>query len=120
MGVNMQCQVVLLVCIEVLFVGIGMEYCCVVDVGDVIFVEKVGLVLLVSVDLIDIVCDDGIYQIYKLEKFCCLNVGICINQCLLVKVGQCVEVGILLVDGLLIDNVEFVFGCNMLVVFMFW
>jgi len=36
--------VVLLVKVEVLFVGIGMEYCVVFDFGDVVWVEKVGVV----------------------------------------------------------------------------
>jgi len=97
-----------------------MEYRCAVDVGDVTLAEKAGSVLSVSADLIDIACDDGTYQTYKLEKFRRSNAGTCINQRPLVKVGQRVEVGTPLADGPSTDNAELALGRNMLAAFMPW
>ncbi|MDU7024191.1 MAG: DNA-directed RNA polymerase subunit beta, partial [Cutibacterium acnes] len=105
---------------EAPFVGTGMEYRCAVDVGDVTLAEKAGSVLSVSADLIDIACDDGTYQTYKLEKFRRSNAGTCINQRPLVKVGQRVEVGTPLADGPSTDNGELALGRNMLAAFMPW
>ncbi|GAE77570.1 DNA-directed RNA polymerase [Cutibacterium acnes JCM 18918] len=76
--------------------------------------------LSVSADLIDIACDDGTYQTYKLEKFRRSNAGTCINQRPLVKVGQRVEVGTPLADGPSTDNGELALGRNMLAAFMPW
>ncbi|MBX7474806.1 DNA-directed RNA polymerase subunit beta, partial [Streptomyces sp. MAG02] len=120
MGANMQRQAVPLVRTEAPFVGTGMEYRCAVDVGDVTLAEKAGSVLSVSADLIDIACDDGTYQTYKLEKFRRSNAGTCINQRPLVKVGQRVEVGTPLADGPSTDNAELALGRNMLAAFMPW
>ena len=116
----MQRQAVPLVRTEAPFVGTGMEYRCAVDVGDVTLAEKAGSVLSVSADLIDIACDDGTYQTYKLEKFRRSNAGTCINQRPLVKVGQRVEVGTPLADGPSTDNGELALGRNMLAAFMPW
>ena len=120
MGANMQRQAVPLVRTEAPFVGTGMEYRCAVDVGDVTLAEKAGSVLSVSADLIDIACDDGTHQTYKLEKFRRSNAGTCINQRPLVKVGQRVEVGTPLADGPSTDNGELALGRNMLAAFMPW
>ncbi|MCA3773041.1 DNA-directed RNA polymerase subunit beta, partial [Cutibacterium sp.] len=117
---NMQRQAVPLVRTEAPFVGTGMEYRCAVDVGDVTLAEKAGSVLSVSADLIDIACDDGTYQTYKLEKYHRSNTGTCINQRPLVKVGQRVEVGTPLADGPSTDNGELALGRNMLAAFMPW
>ena len=120
MGAIMQRQAVPLVRTEAPFVGTGMEYRCAVDVGDVTLAEKAGSVLSVSADLIDIACDDGTYQTYKLEKFRRSNAGTCINQRPLVKVGQRVEVGTPLADGPSTDNGELALGRNMLAAFRPW
>ena len=120
MGANMRRQAVPLVRTEAPFVGTGMEYRCAVDVGDVTLAEKAGSVLSVSADLIDIACDDGTYQTYKLEKFRRSNAGTCINQRPLVTVGQRVEVGTPLADGPSTDKGELALGRNMLAAFMPW
>lgn len=79
MGLNMQCQVVLLFQVEVLLVGIGIEEVVVCDLGVVIMVKCVGVI-----DQIDVICivicvivdlevgDLGV-DIYCLCKFQCLN-----------------------------------------------
>ena len=97
-----------------------MEYDCAVDGGEVTLAEKPGSVLSVSADLIDIACDDGTYQTYRLDKFRRSNAGTCVNQRPIVKAGQRVEVGTPLADGPSTDNGELALGRNVLAAFMPW
>ncbi len=120
MGANMQRQAVPLIKTEAPLVGTGMEYRCATDVGEVTLAEKPGTVLSVSADLVDIACDDGTYQTYKLEKFRRSNAGTCINQRPVVKAGQRVEVGTPLADGPATDQGELALGRNVLTAFMPW
>ncbi|MDN6426945.1 DNA-directed RNA polymerase subunit beta [Acidipropionibacterium jensenii] len=120
MGANMQRQAVPLIKTEAPLVGTGMEYRCATDVGEVTLAEKAGSVLSVSADLVDIACDDGTYQTYKLEKFRRSNAGTCINQRPVVEAGQRVEVGTPLADGPSTDRGELALGRNVLTAFMPW
>jgi len=120
MGANMQRQAVPLLRNEAPFVGTGMEYRSAIDVGDVTVAAKAGVVMNVSADLIDVACDDGTYQTYKLQKFKRSNAGTCINQRPLVNQGQRVEVGTPLADGPCTDGGEMALGRNLLVAFMSW
>lgn len=79
MGFNMQCQVVLFLIIEVLIIGIGVEYRVVVDFGVCIFVKKDGVVEKVFFDEIVIRNNDGIKDVYYFLKFKRINQGICFN-----------------------------------------
>ena len=97
-----------------------MGYDCAVDGGEVTLAEKPGSVLSVSADLIDIACDDGTYQTYRLDKFRRSNAGTCVNQRPIVKAGQRVEVGTPLADGPSTDNGELALGRNVLAAFMPW
>lgn len=127
MGLNMQCQVVLILCVDKLLVGIGMECNVVCDFGVCVVVCCGGVIDLVDVSCV-VVCvvDDEVeigevgVDIYNLIKYICFNQNICINQCLLVSKGDVVVCGDILVDGLFIDMGELVLGQNMCVVFMFW
>lgn len=127
MGLNMQCQVVLCLCLEKLVVGMGIECICVVDLGMMVQVFCGGVVDYVDVGCI-VICvnDDEVVvgevgvDIYNLIKYMCLNQNMNINQCLIVKMGDKVLCGDVLVDGVLMDLGEFVFGQNMLIVFMLW
>ena len=120
MGANMQRQAVPLIRTQAPLVGTGMEYDCAVDGGEVTLAEKPGSVLSVSADLIDIACDDGTYQTYRLDKFRRSNAGTCVNQRPIVKAGQRVEVGTPLADGPSTDNGELALGRNVLAAFMPW
>ena len=120
MGANMQRQAVPLIRAQAPLVGTGMEYDCAVDGGEVTLAEKPGSVLSVSADLIDIACDDGTYQTYRLDKFRRSNAGTCVNQRPIVKAGQRVEVGTPLADGPSTDNGELALGRNVLAAFMPW
>ena len=116
----MQRQAVPLIRTQAPLVGTGMEYDCAVDGGEVTLAEKPGSVLSVSADLIDIACDDGTYQTYRLDKFRRSNAGTCVNQRPIVKAGQRVEVGTPLADGPSTDNGELALGRNVLAAFMPW
>ncbi len=120
MGANMQRQAVPLVKNEAPFVGTGMEYRSAVDVGDVTLAAKAGVVTSVTADLIDVACDDGTYQTYRLEKFRRSNAGTCINQRPLVMPGDRIDVGTPLADGPCTDRGEMALGRNLLVAFMPW
>ena len=120
MGANMQRQAVPLIRTQAPLVGTGMEYDCAVDGGEVTLAEKPGSVLSVSADLIDIACDDGTYQTYRLDKFRRSNAGTCVTQRPIVKAGQRVEVGTPLADGPSTDNGELALGRNVLAAFMPW
>ncbi len=120
MGSNMQRQAVPLLRSEAPFVGTGMEYRGAVDAGDVTVASNSGVVSSVSADLIEIACDDGTYQTYRLQKFRRSNQGTCINQRPLVEAGQRIEVGTPLADGPCTDGAEIALGRNLLVAFMPW
>ncbi|WP_425307849.1 DNA-directed RNA polymerase subunit beta [Ammonicoccus fulvus] len=120
MGSNMQRQAVPLLRSEAPFVGTGMEYRGAVDAGDVTVAANSGVVSSVSADLVEIACDDGTYQTYRLQKFRRSNQGTCINQRPLVESGQRVEVGTPLADGPCTDGAEIALGRNLLVAFMPW
>ncbi|MFT8396433.1 DNA-directed RNA polymerase subunit beta [Propionibacterium sp.] len=120
MGANMQRQAVPLVKNEAPYVGTGMEYRCAVDVGEVTCATKPGTVTGASADLIDIACDDGTYQTFRLEKFRRSNAGTCVNQRPIVSVGDHVEVGTPLADGPCTDDGELALGRNLLCAFMPW
>ncbi len=120
MGANMQRQAVPLVRNESPYVGTGMEYRAAVDVGEVTLASKPGTVTGVTGDLIDIACDDGTYQTFKLEKFQRSNAGTCVNQRPIVTPGQHVEAGTPLADGPCTDQGELALGRNLLCAFMPW
>ena len=120
MGANMQRQAVPLIRNESPLVGTGMEYRGAVDAGDVTVAAKPGVVTSVSADLIDVACDDGTYNTYRLAKFRRSNQATCINQRPLVTEGDRVEIGTPLADGACTDRGEMALGRNLLVAFMPW
>jgi DNA-directed RNA polymerase subunit beta len=120
MGANMQRQSVPLLRSEAPLVGTGMELRAAVDAGDVIVVEKAGVVEDLSADYVTVMADDGTRQTYRLHKFRRSNQGTCINQRPIVDEGDRVEVGQVLADGPCTDTGEMALGKNLLVAFMPW
>ncbi len=120
MGANMQRQSVPLLRSEAPLVGTGMELRAAVDAGDVIVVEKAGVVEDLSADYVTVMADDGTRQTYRLHKFRRSNQGTCINQRPVVDEGDRVEVGQVLADGPCTDEGEMALGKNLLVAFMPW
>jgi DNA-directed RNA polymerase subunit beta len=120
MGSNMQRQAVPLLRSEAPLVGTGMEFRAAVDAGDVVVVERAGVVEEISADYVTVMADDGTRQTYRLHKFRRSNQGTCINQRPVVDEGDRVEAGDVIADGPCTDNGEMALGRNLLVAFMPW
>ncbi len=120
MGSNMQRQAVPLIRSDAPLVGTGMEFRAAVDAGDVVTAEQAGVVTEVSADAVQVMQDDGVHRIYKMQKFSRSNQGTCINQRPLVSEGQRLEVGSPIADGPCTDEGEMALGTNLLVAFMPW
>ena len=120
MGANMQRQAVPLLRSQAPFVGTGMERVAAIDSGAVLTSEVAGVVSEVSADYIEIQQDKGGTRTYALRKFDRSNQGTAINQRVLVKEGDRIEVGTVLADGPSTDNGELALGKNLLVAFMPW
>jgi len=120
MGANMQRQAVPLLRSEAPLVGTGMEGFAAIDAGDVVTVEKAGVVSEVSADVVTVQLDEGGTQEYYLRKFDRSNQGTSYNNRVIVSAGDRVEVGQVLADGPATENGELALGKNLLVAFMPW
>ncbi len=128
MGANMQRQAVPLVRAEAPLVGTGMERIAARDSGAVILCRRDGIVdgvdaerIIVRVTSQDVDESRGAgVDIYKLVKFARSNQNTCINQKPLVRIGQRVRKGQILVDGPCTDQGELALGRNVLAAFMPW
>jgi len=115
MGSNMQRQAVPLMITEPALVGTGMEHKVARDSGTVVIAEESGKVTSVDVNSICI----G-KKIYHLKKFRRTNADTCLNQRPLVKIGDYVEKGQVIADGIATKNGELALGRNLLCAFMPW
>ncbi|MGH7903447.1 MAG: DNA-directed RNA polymerase subunit beta [Candidatus Dormibacteraceae bacterium] len=133
MGSNMQRQAVPLLMPESPLVGTGVEYYAAKDSGEMIVAELPGTVIdtarpkdipgLNANPVYEVVVrpDDGSPErAYQLQKFYRSNQGTCLNQRVIVKPGQHVDRGDILVDGPAIEEGELALGQNVLVAFMPW
>jgi DNA-directed RNA polymerase subunit beta len=120
MGSNMQRQAVPLLITESPIVGTGMEYKAAVDSGVCVLAKHEGIIEKVSADWIEVRCDSGELDRYKIIKFLRSNQGTCINQRPIVKAGQRVGKGEVIADGPSTENGEIALGKNILIGFMTW
>ena len=135
MGSNMQRQSVPLLKPETPFVGTGLESKVARDSRTMIISKTNGTVVRVSATEIVVENDetetedlkfkilkfeDSKYSQYELKKFFRTNQDTCINQRPIVKVGNSVKVGDVLVDGCATDRGELALGRNILVAFLSW
>lgn len=120
MGSNMQRQAVPLVRTEAPIVATGIEYKAAKDSGVVVVAERSGVVEKVTSKEIIIRIDNGEKDVYKLLKYKRSNQGTCINQIPLVKRGETVNAGDIIVDGPSTCDGEIALGKNILVGFMTW
>ncbi len=115
MGSNMQRQGVPLMMPEAPIVGTGMEGKVAYDSGAVVVAEEAGKVNAV---------DGGSVTIgkktYELKKFLRTNADTCLNQRPIVKLGEHVEKGQVIADGVSTRLGELALGKNLLVAFMPW
>ena len=123
MGSNMQRQAVPLLRCDAPLVGTGMESVIAKDSGSSVIAKRSGIVDYVDAKRIVVrvteEADVGA-DVYNLSKFQCSNMGTCINQKPIVKVGDVVKVGDIVADGPSTDLGELALGKNMLVAFMSW
>ncbi|MBR2019769.1 MAG: DNA-directed RNA polymerase subunit beta [Clostridia bacterium] len=120
MGANMQKQAVPLMVTDSPIVGTGMEYKAALDSGVVMIARNAGVVERVQADRIVVACDNGVKDVYNLIKFKRTNQGTCFNQRPLVKKGDRVEEGQVIVDGPATSRGEVALGKNALIGFMTW
>jgi len=120
MGSNMQRQAVPLIKTEAPLIGTGIEYKAAVDSGDVVLAKESGTVTKVCADHIEIDYKNiGKFK-HKLRKFKRSNQGTCINQKLLVYVGNKVKKNMTIADGPATCCGELSLGKNLLVAFLPW
>jgi DNA-directed RNA polymerase subunit beta len=127
MGSNMQRQAVPLLQADAPLVGTGMEAVVARDSGAALHARRGGIVEAVDASRIVIRVSEnetsgdtpGV-DIYNLQKFQRSNQNTCINQRPLVKVGDKIESGDIIVDGPSTELGELAVGRNVLVAFMPW
>ncbi|MFH0828123.1 MAG: DNA-directed RNA polymerase subunit beta [Candidatus Omnitrophota bacterium] len=115
MGSNMQRQAVPLMITDAPIVGTGMEAKVAYDSGAVVVNEEAGKVNAIDGSSITI----G-KKTYQLMKFARTNADTCLNQRPIVKLGDHVEKGQVIADGMSTKNGELALGKNLLVAFVPW
>lgn len=115
MGANMQRQAVPLMQTEVPFVGTGMEGKVAKDSGVVVVAWESGKVT--KVDAHEIFINDTVYTLKNFQR---TNANTCINQGPIVELGEYVEKGQVIADGIGTKNDKIALGRNVLVAFMPW
>jgi DNA-directed RNA polymerase subunit beta len=115
MGSNMQRQAVPLMASQAPLVGTAMEAKVARDSGTVVVAQESGKVT--SVDASSIVIGKTIYH---LKKFLRTNADTCLNQKPIVRVGDHIEKGDVIADGMCTQGGELALGRNMLCAFMPW
>lgn len=115
MGSNMQRQAVPLMITEAPVVGTGMEAKVAFDSGTIVAAKESGKVTSVDASMITI----G-KNIYHLKKFQRTNADTCLNQRPIVKLGDRVEKGQVIADGMGTDEGELALGRNLLCAFIPW
>lgn len=126
MGSNMQRQAVPLIVTEAPLIGAGMERAMTADSGVLVIARRAGIVTKSDAQhvMIRAFNDDGSLSCeiddYVLRKFKRSNQNTCINQVVLVKKGDRVDVGDIIADGPATSLGEIALGKNLLLAFMPW
>ncbi len=120
MGSNMQRQAVPLMEPRSPVVGTGMEYPAAVDSGHVVLAQAAGKVVSVTADRVVVQEEDGSLREYRLRKFSRSNQSTCINQQPIVRKGEEVQAGQVLVDSSSTELGELALGRNVTVAFIAW
>ena len=134
MGTHMQCQAVPLIKPESPIVGTGMESVIVKAMERVVYARNTGTVSYVDSDKVVITLDDptitetdlekrefierkGKDEIYTLQKFIRSAQSTCYSQSPVVKVGEHVEKGSLIIDGPSSQHGELALGQNLTIAY---
>ncbi|MCK5131330.1 MAG: DNA-directed RNA polymerase subunit beta [Candidatus Sabulitectum sp.] len=125
MGSNMQRQAVPLLFTDDPVVGTGMEEVAARDSGALVIADRPGIITHVDSGRIVVKADGDEYDfdrddVYNLRKFERSNQDTCVNQKPLVSIGDLVEKGNILADGMATKNGRLAIGVNALVAFTPW
>ncbi|MFA5373025.1 MAG: DNA-directed RNA polymerase subunit beta, partial [Candidatus Omnitrophota bacterium] len=115
MGSNMQRQAVPLMITESPVVATGMEAKVAYDSGAVVVATESG-----KVNAVDSAAITVGKKTYPLHKFLRTNADTCLNQRPIVKLGEHIEKGQVVADGVSTQQGELALGKNILVAFMPW
>ncbi|MBF0532126.1 MAG: DNA-directed RNA polymerase subunit beta [Candidatus Omnitrophica bacterium] len=115
MGSNMQRQAVPLMIPQVPLVGTGIEEKVARDSGVVVVARKPGTVT--AVDANQIVVDDTVYPLKAYQR---TNANTCQHQRPLVRLGEKIQTGKIIADGMATSQGRLALGANVLVAFMPW
>ncbi len=119
MGSNMQRQAVPLMVTEVPFVGTGMEEKVARDSGAVVLAEAAGTVTRIDAREIVITAGKNEY-VHALKVYQRSNANTCVHQTPLVNLGDKVEKGQTIADGVATKQGRIALGRNVLVGFLPW
>jgi DNA-directed RNA polymerase subunit beta len=138
MGTHMQCQAVPLLRPQAPIVGTGMETAVATAMGRTVMAAHAGIVKYVdarrvvvelegkelekakketSTDTTQVVYLEGSTEVYPIEKFVRTSQSTCYTQRPVVKLGQKVKAGDILVDGPSSDNGELALGSNLVIAY---
>ncbi|MBP7894701.1 MAG: DNA-directed RNA polymerase subunit beta, partial [Acinetobacter sp.] len=127
MGSNMQRQAVPTLIADKPLVGTGMEANVARDSGVCVIAKRGGRIefvdasrVVIRVNEEEMIAGEAGVDIYNLIKYTRSNQNTCINQTVVVKLGDKVACGDVLADGPSTDGGELALGQNMRVAFMTW
>ncbi len=123
MGANMQRQAVPVLSPAAPFIGTGVEDRVGTDAGDVLLAVADGVVVDITGDTVIVDYADGPPKgkvTHELSKFMRSNQGTCINQKVVVNIGDTIKEGDVIADGPSTDQGELALGKNLLTAFMPW
>jgi len=118
MGTHMQCQAVPLLTPHSPVVGTGMESEVASAMGRVAYAKNAGVVTFVDGTQVVIKTGPKTEDTYRIEKFKRSAQSTCYSQRALVKPGQKVKPGEIVVDGPASQNGELALGQNLLIAYM--
>jgi len=118
MGTHMQCQAVPLLKPEAPIVGTNMEHAIACAMGRVYLAKDEGMISYADASQVKILYKNGEESACMVEKFKRSAQSTCYNQKVLVKTGDKVKKGQVLIDGPASDNGELALGANVTVAYM--
>jgi DNA-directed RNA polymerase subunit beta len=117
MGTHMQCQAVPLLRPSAPIVGTGMEKIIADNMGRVVRAPEDGVITYVDGDKVTLKTKKGEFS-WEVSRFVNSPQGTCYSQRSVVKLGQKVKTGDLLVDGAATEGGELALGQNLLIAYM--
>ncbi|MFZ5845314.1 MAG: DNA-directed RNA polymerase subunit beta [Patescibacteria group bacterium] len=118
MGTHMQCQAVPLLKPQAPTVGTGMEPAVAATMGRVVRAPTDGAVTYADAATVNFTRGDGQKETYLVEKFKRSAQSTCYNQRVLVKSGQKVKAGEVLIEGPAGEDGELALGANLTIAYM--